>query len=136
MRTKSLLLTAAAVCVLSAPLAMRAEAGALGGAAQIRDAIADASTVLNVHCVRCWRRGYYAPRYYGWRRPYYGWGGYGLGWRRPYYGWGGYGLGWRRPIYGAVGWPGVGIGIGIGRPWGWGGWGWGGRVGIGIGFGW
>jgi hypothetical protein len=46
--------------------------------------------------------GYYYRRgYYGWRRPYYGYGYrpyYGYGWRRPYYGYGYYG--WRRPYYG------------------------------------
>ena len=83
--------------LLTGSLIWKAEAATMTGVGSLAPLTKNYKHVENVY--------YYRRGYYGWRRPYYGYGyrrpyygGYGYGWRRPYYG--GYGYyGWRRPYY-------------------------------------
>jgi hypothetical protein len=83
--------------LLAGSLIWKAEAATMTGVGSLAPLTKSYKPVENVY--------YYRRGYYGWRRPYYGYGyrrpyygGYGYGWRRPYYG--GYGYyGWRRPYY-------------------------------------
>jgi hypothetical protein len=113
-----LMLAAAAVCALSAPLAGRAEAGALAGAEAIRPALDTINTTEAVHCVPgrvhrrsppydgCYRSVQRAPAYpYAYSYPY------GYGYAPGYYGWGpGVSIGFGRRGYWG---PGIGFGFGF-----------------------
>jgi len=75
---------ATVLLLLAGSLVWKAEAATMNGVGNLAPLTKSYAPVENVY--------YYRRGYYGWRRPYYGYG-----YRRPYYGYGYYG--WRRPYY-------------------------------------
>ena len=96
MRTLLTVLATAGI-LMAGSLIWKAEAAPTTGIGSLPTLTKSSKPTENVY--------YYRRGYYGWRRPYYGYGyrrpyycGYGYGYRRPYYG--GYGYyGYRRPYY-------------------------------------
>ena len=94
----------ATILLASSGIVWKAEAATMTGVGSLAPLTTSYTPVEKVY----WRRHYYRRGYYGYGRPYYG---YGYSRPYPYYGYGyrPYGYGW---------WP--GFSISIGPRWGWG----------------